>query len=122
MQQFRKSEMVDGSAQLEARDQRAYWLAVTPPDYDDSQYELGSDWPEDITTDEWALYHGAGSRLSPVRVIYQDEMFIMRRPLEFIFATVDSDVEVISTDDENDNDDDSFSGSEVLQWILLNNE
>ena len=41
--------MVDGSAQLEARDQRAFWLAVTPPDYDDSQYELGSDWPEEIT-------------------------------------------------------------------------
>ena len=114
--------MVDGSAQLEARDQRAYWLAVTPPDYDDSQYELGSDWPEDLTTDEWALYHGAGSRISPVRVIYQGEIFNMRRPLEFIFATVDSDVEVISTDDENDNDDNSFSGSEVFQWILLNNE
>ena len=114
--------MVDGSAQLKARDRRAFWLAVTPPDYDDSQYELGIDLPEDMTTDEWALYHGAGSRLSPVHVIYQDEIFTMRRPLEFIFATVDSDVEVISTDDENDNDDNSFSGSEIFQWILLNNE
>ena len=113
--------MVDGSAQLELRDQRAFWLVVSFPE-DDSQYDLGTDWPEDLTTDEWSLYHGVGSRVSPARVIYQDEMLDARQPLEFIFATVDSDVEVISTDDENDNDDNSFSGSEVFQWILLNNE
>ena len=112
--------MVDGSARLDAKDQRAHWLMASFPD-DDSHYELGIDWPEDLTTDEWALYHGAGSRISPVRVIYQGEIFNMRRPLEFIFATVDSDVEVISTDDDDDDDDSSSFGGEVLQWILLNN-
>ena len=69
--------MVDGSAQLEARDQRAFWLAVSFPE-NDSHYELGTDWPKDLTTDEWALYHGTGSRVSPVHVIYQGEIFDIR--------------------------------------------
>ena len=113
--------MVDGRAQLELRDKRAFWLVVSFPE-DNSQYELGTDWPEDLMTDEWSLYHGVGSRVSPARVIYQEEMLDARQPLEFIFASVDSDVEVISTDNDDDDDDSSSFGGEILQWILLNNE
>ena len=77
--------MVDGRAQLELRDQRAFWLVVSFPE-DDSQYELGTDWPEDLTTDEWSLYHGAGSRVSPAGVIYQDEMLDARQRI--VYAAV----------------------------------